>query len=545
MQRSTHRMNRRSFLQWSMLTSAGATRAIEMGSPFVHSQERFREPLPWRVEEATIADLQRLMASGQLTARQLVQMYLDRIEALDQQGPTLRSILEINPQALIIADALDEERRTKGPRGLLHGMPILLKDNIDTVDMMTTAGSLALTGPHPPRDATVTNKLREAGAVILGKANMTEWANFRSTRASSGWSGRGRQGLNPYVLDRSPCGSSSGSAQAVSANLVTASLGTETNGSIICPSSVCGVVGIKPTVGLTSRAGIIPIAHTQDTVGPICRSVADAAAVLSALTGVDPRDPATNDSDSHSSKDYTQFLDPHGLKGARIGIVRQYFGINEHTDRIVRPLIDVMRDMGAVLVDPANFANVAAFPGAQRTVFEYEFKADLNQYLASRPDLPVHTLEELIAFNNAHAAEEMPYFQQELFMASQARGSLTDREYLDALALDFRISRKEGIDDVMDRLELDALCAPSRSPAWAIDVMSGDRGFIGSSTPAALAGYPLITVPAGYVFGALPVGVTFMGRRWSEPTLITIAFAFEHATKARRPPQFLPTLRLA
>jgi amidase len=540
-----HKMNRRSFLQWSAVTGARTTLVVGMTAAPIHGQAGSSAPPPFSVEEATIADLQRLMASGQLTARQLVRLYLDRIEALDQKGSTLRSILEINPHALMIANALDDERQTKGPRGLLHGMPILLKDNIDTVDMMTTAGSLALVGPHPPRDATVTSKLRQAGAVILGKANMTEWANFRSTRASSGWSGRGRQGLNPYVLDRTPCGSSSGSAQAVAANLVTASLGTETNGSIVCPSAVCGVVGLKPTVGLTSRAGVIPISHTQDTVGPICRTVADAAAVLSALTGVDPRDPATNDSDGHLSKDYTQFLDPNGLEGARIGIVRQYFGINEHADRIVQPLIAVMRDLGAVIVDPANFENFAAFPGAQRTVFEYEFKADLNRYLASRPDLPVHTLEELIAFNNAHAAEEMPYFQQELFTASQARGPLTDQEYLDALALDFRISRKEGIDDVMGRLELDALCAPTRSPAWAIDVVSGDRGSVGSSTPAALAGYPLITVPAGYAFGELPVGVVFMGRRWSEPTLIKIAFAFEQATKARRPPTFLSTLRLS
>ncbi len=545
MQHAMKKINRRSFLQWSAHATAGSSLAVWVTSAAVHSQERVGEPLQLRLEEATIADLQGLIASGRLTARQLVQMYLDRIEALDQKGPTLRSILEINPNALMIADALDNERRTKGSRGPLHGMPILLKDNIDTVDMMTTAGSLALVGSHPPQDATVTTRLREAGAVILGKANMTEWANFRSTRASSGWSGIGRQGLNPYILDRSPCGSSSGSAQAVSANLVTAALGTETNGSIVCPASVCGVVGIKPTVGLTSRAGVIPISHTQDTVGPICRTVADAAAVLAALTGVDRRDPATSDSDGHFFTDYTQFLDPHGMKGARIGIVRQYFGINEHADRVVLPLIDVMREMGAVLVDPANFTNFAAFPGAQRTVFEYEFKDDLNHYLASRSDLPVQTLEDLIAFNNAHAAEEMPYFQQELFMASQARGPLTEQEYLNARAQDFRISQKEGIDDVMDRLELDALFAPTRNPAWVIDVVSGDRGLLGSSTPAALAGYPLITVPAGYAFGALPVGVTFMGRRWSEPTLIRIAFAFEQATKARRPPQFLPTLKWA
>jgi amidase len=497
------------------------------------------------VQEASIVELQGQMASGRLTARQLVQLYLDRIDTVDQRGPTLRSVLRINPDAPMIADALDDERRTKGSRGLLHGIPVLLKDNIDTVDMMTTAGSLALIGPCPPQDATVTEKLRQAGAVILGKANMSEWANFRSTRSSSGWSGVGRQGLNPYVLDRSPCGSSSGSAQAIAANLVTAALGTETNGSIVCPSSVCGVVGIKPTVGLTSRAGVIPISHTQDTVGPICRTVADAAAVLGALTGVDVRDPASRDSEGHFCKDYTQFLDPHGLQGARIGIVRQYFGINEHADRIVEPLIAVMREMGAVPVDPANFANFEAFPGAQRPVFEYEFKVALNQYLARRPDLPVHTLEELIAFNSVHAAQEMPYFQQERFITSQARGPLTDQAYVDALALDYRISRREGIDEVMDRLELDALFAPTRSPAWVIDLVNGGRGSIDSSTPAALAGYPLITVPAGYAFGALPVGVTFMGRRWSEPTLIRIAFAFEQTIKARRQPTFLPTLRFA
>ncbi|HSF32265.1 MAG TPA: amidase [Candidatus Tectomicrobia bacterium] len=496
-------------------------------------------------EEAGIAELQGQMASGQLTARQLVQLYLDRIEALDQRGPALRSMLWINPNALMVADELDHERRTKGPRGLLHGIPVLLKDNIDTVDMMTTAGSLALVGPCPAQDATVTKQLRQAGAIILGKANMSEWANFRSTRSSSGWSGVGRQGLNPYVLDRSPCGSSSGSAQAVAANLVTAALGTETNGSIVCPSSVCGVVGFKPTVGLTSRAGVIPISHTQDAVGPICRSVADAAAVLGALTGMDARDPASGASDGHVFADYTQFLDANGLERARIGVVRQYFGVNEHVDRIVEPLIDVMRGLGAVLVDPANFANFAAFPGAQHTVLEYEFKADLNRYLAERPDVPVHTLADLIAFNSAHAAQEMPYFLQERLISSQARGPLTDQAYVDALALDFRISRQEGIDEVMDRLGLDALFAPTRSPAWVIDLVNGGRGCIDSSTPAALAGYPLITVPAGYAFGALPVGVTFMGRRWSEPTLIKIAFAFEHATKARRSPQFIPTLRLA
>jgi amidase len=496
------------------------------------------------VEEATIAVLQRLMASGQLSARQLVQLYLDRIESLDRHGPTLRSVLEINADALALAEALDEERRAQGARGPLHGIPMLLKDNIDTIDLMTTAGSLALVGSPPTQDATVTNQLRQAGAIILGKTNMSEWANFRSTRSSSGWSGVGRQGLNPYVLDRSPCGSSSGSAQAVSANLAAATLGTETNGSIVCPAAVCGVVGLKPTVGLTSRAGVIPIAHTQDTVGPICRTVADAATVLGVLTGVDARDPATRESEGHGLTNYTQFLDPNGLQGARVGIVRQYFGINEHADRLIEPLLQVMRDRGAIVVDPANFANFEAFPGEQRTVLQYEFKTDLNQYLAGRPDVPVHSLAEVIAYNTAHAAQEMPYFQQELLIAAQARGPLTDQAYREAVALDFKISRQEGLDELMDRLELDALLAPTRSPAWVIDVVNGGRGSIESSTPAALAGYPLITVPAGYAFGALPVGVVFMGRRWSEPTLIKIAFAFEQATRVRRPPVFMPTLRL-
>ena len=534
---SKHTVSRRSFLQ------LGA-QAAAVGSALAQGPNQgATEDL---VVEATIMELQRAMQSGQLTARQLVSIYLERIERLDRTGPTLRSIIEVNGRrALAVADELDMERAKGHVRGPLHGIPIVLKDNIDTEDMMTTAGSLGLVGPHPPQDATLTRRLRRAGAIILAKTNLSEWANFRGNRSISGWSGRGRQGLNPYVLDRSPCGSSSGSAAAVSASLAAASLGTETNGSIVCPSSVNGCAAIKPSVGLTSRAGVIPIAHSQDTVGPICRTVADAAVVLGALTGIDDRDEATLKSDGHFFHDYTQFLDPNGLKGARIGIARQFFGASEHIDRIAIPAIDVLRDLGAEIVDPANFANLAAINGAPSTiVLEYEFKNDLNLYLASRPDLQVHTLQDLIDFNNEHAGEEMPYFLQQLFIESQARGPLTDQLYIDSLATDLRVSREEGIDELMNRLNLDALFAPTRNPAWTIDLINGDRSMGGSSTPAALAGYPLLTLTAGYAFDTLPVGVTFMGRRWSEPALIKFAYAFEQAIQPRRAPQFLPTLEL-
>jgi amidase len=498
-----------------------------------------------QLEEATIVELQAAMNNGQLTAHQLVEMYLERIDALDQQGPELHSILEINPDTREIARALDQERSTKGPRGPLHGIPILLKDNIATADrMQTTAGSLALLGSRPPGDAFVARKLREAGAVILGKTNLSEWANFRSTASSSGWSVRGGQGRNPYVLDRTPCGSSSGSAIAVAANLAAASLGTETDGSILCPASANSIVGIKPTVGLTSRAGVIPIAHSQDTIGPFGRTVADVAALLGAIAGVDPDDSTTQQSMAKFYTDYTQFLDPNGLRGARIGIARQvYFGYSAKTDAIANRAIEQMRDLGAVIIDPVEIPTAKQMTSseAELTVLLFEFKADLNTYLAQLANTAVHTLAEIIAFNDAHAREELEYFGQELFLKAEATTSLDDPMYLAALAENHRLSREEGIDAVMEQHQLDALFMPTASPPWRIDLINGDHSMGSSSQPAALAGYPAINVPAGYVFG-LPVGITFMGRAFSEPTLIKLAYAFEQGTKVRRPPQYLPTV---
>ena len=503
----------------------------------------YQIPFP-EVEERTIQELQEAMAAGTLTARALVEMYQQRIQAVDREGPALRSVIEINPDALTSADALDEERRTRGPRGPLHGIPILLKDNIATADrMQTTAGSLALLGSQPPRDAFVAKKLREAGAVILGKANLSEWANFRSTTSSSGWSARGGQALNPYVLDRSPCGSSSGSATAVAANLAAASLGTETDGSILSPAATNGVVGIKPTVGLTSRAGVVPIAHSQDTVGPFGRTVADAAILLGAITGVDARDPATQESTEQFHTDYTKFLNKDGLKGARLGIAREvYYDYHPKLDAAANVVIEQMRELGAVIIDPANIptAKQMAESKNEGTVLLFELKADLNAYLAELVSSPVRTLAEIIAFNEAHAQEELPYFGQEHFLHAQEKGSLDDPEYLAALAENQRLARQEGIDAVMEHYQLDALVMPTIGLPCRIDLVNGDH-FAGACTqPAALAGYPGISVPAGFIFG-LPFGMTFMGRAYSEPTLIKLAYAFEQGTKARRPPEYLPT----
>lgn len=498
------------------------------------------------LQEATIAELREAMSSGRLSAATLAEAYLDRIQRIDQSGPNVNSVIEVNPDAAEIAERLDRERFERGPRGPLHGIPILLKDNIDTHDrMQTSAGSLALVGSPARRDATVAGRLREAGAVILGKANLSEWANFRSAHSTSGWSARGQQCRNPYVLDRNPCGSSSGSAAAVAANLCAAALGTETDGSIVCPSSANGVVGVKPTVGLTSRAGVVPISHNQDTVGPHCRSVADAAAVLGALVGVDPLDPATSASAGRFFADYTRFLRRDGLAGARIGVARSSgFGNSQKTDSIVEEAIRALRDAGATVVDPANVPTQEELKGPyEMTVLLFDFKHDLNSYLATRDDVPIKTLADAIAFNEAHAAEEMRWFGQDRFEKAEAKGPLTDPEYVEARAQSVRLSRAQGIDSVMDELQLDALVAPTGGPAWVTDLVDGDHSTTASSSAAAQAGYPIVTVPAGFSFG-LPVNISFIGRAFSEPTLIRLAFAFEQATRVRRAPQFLPTLPL-
>ncbi len=498
--------------------------------------------IPFReLEEKSISELQDALTAGIWTSHELVAMYLARIEALDRQGPTLRAVLEINPDVFALADALDVERRERGPRGPLHGIPLLLKDNIATADRMeTTAGSLALLGSRPQRDAFVVSQLREAGAVILGKTNLSEWANFRSTTSSSGWSARGGQTLNPYVLDRSPCGSSSGSAVAVAANLATVALGTETDGSILCPAALNGIVGIKPTSGLTSRAGVIPIAHSQDTVGPFGRTVADAAILLGVLTGVDERDAATSGSAGLFLRDYTHFLDRYGLRGARIGIPSQvYTGYSPKIDVVLHTVIGQLRDLGAVIVDPADIPTAKHMneSKSEEKVLTYEMKADLNAYLAELISSPVNSLAEIIAFNLVHAESELIYFGQEHLLAAEATSGLHDPAYLAALAENRRLAREEGIDAVMDEYQLDALVSPTIGLPCRIDLVNGDTFAGGSSQPTALAGYPAISVPACQVAG-LPVGLTFMGRAYSEPMLIKLAYAFEQGTHARRTPQY-------
>jgi amidase len=538
-------LDRRAFLRLSAAATTGV--ALAAGLPAAASADDGTEVADGlQLREATIAQIQAAMGARRLTATVLLERYLERIRRLDRGGPHLNSVLQLNPDAHDIAEQLDRERRQGRVRGPLHGIPVLVKDNIDTHDrMQSTAGSLALAGTPPAQDATVAARLRQAGAVILGKANLSEWANFRSTHSSSGWSGRGQQCRNPFVLDRSPSGSSSGSAAAVSASLCAAALGSETNGSIVSPASANGVVGIKPTVGLTSRAGVVPISHTQDTVGPHGRTVADAAALLGPLTGVDPRDPATENPSARFFADYTRFLDPNGLRGARLGIARTTgFGNSPKTDVIMEEAIRAMRDAGAVIVDPANIPTQAQLGGATAlTVLLFEFKHDLNAYLATRTGVPIQTLADAIAFNDAHAAQELKYFGQELFLQSQATTSLDDPVYVAALARSLALSRQQGIDQVMTDLQLDALVAPTGGPAGLTDLVDGDRGVTSSSTPAAQAGYPIVTVPAGLSF-ELPVNVSFIGRAFSEPKLISIAFAFEQATKARRAPKFISALPL-
>jgi len=528
-------MHRRDFLR------AGAAASGTFALPPRWSALR-PPPGEFELEELTIADLQQGMQTGRFTARGLCEQYLARIEALDRRGPALHAVLETNPDVFQIADALDRERK-KRVRGPLHGVPVLLKDNVATADRLaTTAGSLALVGAKQPRDAFVAGRLRAAGAVILGKANMSEWANFRSTHSSSGWSGRGGQGRNPYALDRSPCGSSSGSGSAVAASYCAVAVGTETDGSIICPSAAHSLVGIKPTLGLVSRSGIIPIAHSQDTAGPMARTVRDAAILLGALAGPDPRDPATKGAPTDRPTDYTKFLDANGLQGAKLGVARtKFFGYHGETDRLAGEAIDAMRRLGATIVDPADITHAGEYDDSELEVLLYEFKADLNAFLADLgPAAPVHTLADVIAFNDAHRAQELAYFDQDLFLKAQAKGPLTDDAYRDALAKDVRMARVEGLDAAFATFGVDAIVAPSGNPPWSIDLVNGDH-FLGSSTtPAAVAGYPSITVPVGYVSG-LPVGLSFIGKPYTEPMLIKFAYALEQATKARRPPQFLAT----
>jgi len=541
-------MDRRDFVRVGAIAGAAIAtkplaaetfaRAIEPGAV----QSRGFRILPFQLEETTIADLGAAMAAGRMTSRSITQAYLDRIAELDRQGPTLRHVIEINPDALSIADALDRERKAGKTRGPLHGIPILVKDNLDTADrMMTTAGSLALAGSIAPRDSTVAAKLRAAGAVLLGKTNLSEWANFRSSHSTSGWSGRGGQAKNPYVLDRNPCGSSSGTGGGISANLAAVGIGTETDGSIVCPSSANGLVGIKPTVGLVSRAGIIPIAHSQDTAGPMARTVRDAAIVLGAIAGADARDPATAASAGKVEADYTRFLDANGLRGARIGVARKYLGFSDAVDALMTDAIEAMKRQGAVMVDPVE---IAADPENEFDILLYEFKADLNAYLAGLgPKAPVRTLADIIAFNDAHKDQEMPFFGQDIMIKAQAKGPLSEKAYTDALAKNLKRSRDEGIDATMAKNKLDAIVAPTGGPPWLTDLVTGDHFTGGYSTMSAVAGYPHVTVPMGFV-RELPVGLSIFGSAWSEPKLIRLAYAFEQATKNRRAPRFIPSLDL-
>jgi amidase len=540
-------MDRRDFVRIGAVAGAAAItgrplagQALNGSSEFTRGSERFAIS-PFDLEEATFGDLQAGMAAGRMTSVSITRQYIARIEELDRKGPTLRHVLEINPDALAIADSLDRERKSGRVRSPLHGIPILLKDNIDTADRMTTtAGSLALEGSIPLQDAFIAAKLRAAGAVLLGKTNLSD---FRSTHSSSGWSGRGGQAKNPYVLDRNPCGSSSGSGGAVSANLCAAAIGTETDGSIVCPSSANGIVGIKPTLGLVSRSGIIPIAHSQDTAGPMTRTVRDAAIILNALTGIDPRDPATRSAQARGLIDYTRSLDPNGLRGARIGIARDLFGGTTVPDKIYNDAIDVMKAQGAVIVDPARIKNFDKFGDSEFDVLLYEFKADLNAYLAGLGSkAPVKSLQDIIDFNERNKDREMPWFGQEIMVMAQKKGPLSEKKYRDELAKNIRISRTQGIDATMTKYKLDALFSPTGGLPWVTDLVNGDH-FTGggSSTLPAVAGYPNINVPAGFSHN-LPMGISFFGRAYSEPALFKLAYAYEQATKHRRAPEFIPSL---
>ncbi len=515
--------------------------AISASAPAAKPADAAAQPSAFAFEEAGVASLQARMDKDELSSRALTQAYLDRIAAIDKAGPMLNSVIELNPDALKEADARDAERKDGKKRSALHGIPVLLKDNIDATPMVNSAGSLALANHRPKNDAFLVQRLREAGAVILGKTNLSEWANFRSSRSTSGWSGRGGQTKHPYALDRNPCGSSGGTGTAIAANLATVGIGTETDGSIICPSAVAGLVGIKPTVGLVSRSGIIPISHSQDTAGPMTRSVADAAALLAAITGKDDADAATQHSVGKAVFDYTANLKTDGLKGARIGVVRKLMGYQPDVDAAMEKAIASIKASGAEVVD-AEIPTLGEWDKPEFEVLLYEFKADLEAYLA-KSDAPVKTLAELIEFNKKNASAEMPYFAQELFEKAQAKGPLTDAAYIEARTKARKLAGPEGIDAALKSQKLDALIAPSMSPAWLTDPVNGDHFTGAGYGAAAVAGTPSITVPMGDSHG-LPLGITFMGPAWSEPRLIELAYSFEQATKARRAPKFEPTVKL-
>lgn len=558
-------VSRRDFLQASMVAGAG----VSLSGAEAVSQAAQSQSLGERstFDEATIAQLQAAMAAGRTSAVELTNHYLNRIQAIDERGPHLNSVIEINPDALAQAHAADSLRRQGRVLGPLHGIPILLKDNIDTGDrMQTSAGSFALVGRPAPRDSTVAAKLRAGGAVILGKTNLSEWANFRSFYSSSGWSGRGGQCNNPYAIDRNPCGSSSGSGAAVSANLCAVALGSETDGSIVCPASLSGVVGIKPTVGLTSRAGVVPISHTQDTVGPHARTVADAAAVLTVIASqtYDGRDAATGGvplglrgvgTRPTLPADYTRFVDRNGLRGARIGITRQGIdGVDPHVAAVFDSALDAMTDAGAVLVD-LDDAGFAFPPGdGEFLVLVYDFKIDLKNYFATRAGVPMagKTLADAIAFNEADAAREMPYFGQEIFELAESidisspdapQAAFGGMSYNAALAIDQAAGATNGIDAALSRFNVSAIATPTGTPAWTTDVINGDHFEFATSGIAAIVGYPIVNVPMGNVFG-LPVGISFIGTAFSEPTLIKLSSGFEHAVHARLVPQLFATLPL-
>jgi len=541
-------MKRRKFIQGTAL--GGMLSVTSLSSCASEQKENASKEVansipPFELEEVTVQEMQKGMESGKYTAKLLTELYLKRIEDIDKNGPKVNSVIEVNPDAIAIAEQLDKERSEGNIRGPLHGIPIMIKDNIDTGDQMqTTAGALVLEGSKAAEDAFIIKKLRESGAVLLGKTNLSEWANFRSTRSSSGWSGRGRQTRNPYILDRNPCGSSAGSGAAVSANLCAITIGTETNGSIVCPSSTNGIVGIKPTVGLWSRSGIIPISHTQDTAGPMARTVADAATLLGPLTGMDEKDEVTKNSEGKTHTDYTQFLDVQGLQGKRLGVLRDNMGFHEKVDEILEETFELMKAQGAELIDPVELKSSREYGQAGFQVLLYEFKDGVNKYLAGLGEnAPVKTLQEVIEFNKANAAKSMPYFQQEILEMAEEKGDLESPEYKEALETILKMAREEGIDKTMAEHQLDAIIAPTGGPAWPIDVITGDHFGGGSSTPAARSGYPNITVPAGYVHG-LPVGISIFSTAYREPELIAIAYAFEQASKIRKAPQFLPTFEM-